>query len=78
MWFDLSSKLLSRTKEQHITVVSSFKDVEAPAINASDSSVLQCSDFNLKNMLTNSLKRNTAQTVDAAWHFEELDISKGN
>lgn len=78
MWSDLSNKLLSKTKEQHITVISSFKDVEASAISGSDNSALQCSDFNLTNMLTNSLKRNTAQTVNAAWHFEELDISKAN
>ncbi|XP_012224336.2 uncharacterized protein clos [Linepithema humile] len=78
LWFDLSNKLLSKTKEQHITVVSSFKDIQVSAISASDNSALQCSDFNLTNMLTNSLKRNTAQTVGAAWHFEELDISDGN
>lgn len=76
MWFDLSNKLLSKTKEQHITVISSFKDVEASAVNASDNSTLQCSDPSWKNMLTNSLKRNTAQTVDAVWHFKDLEISK--
>lgn len=76
MWSDLSSKLLSKTKEQHITVVSSFKNVEVPAIVAANNATLETSDINLKDMLTNSLMRNAAQTVDAVWYFEELNISK--
>lgn len=76
MWSDLSNKLLSKTKEQHITVVASFKNVKVPAIVAADNATLESSDINLKDILTNSLMRNTAQTVDAAWYFEELHISK--
>lgn len=76
MWSDVSSKLLSKTKEQHITVVSSFKNVEVPAIVAANNATLESSDINLKDMLTNSLMRNAAQTVDAVWYFEELNISK--
>lgn len=76
MWSELSGKLLSKTKEQRITVISSFKNVEVPAIVAANNATLESSDINLKDMLTNSLMRDTAQTVDAAWHFEELAISK--
>lgn len=76
MWSELSRKLLSKTKEQRITVTSSFKNVEVPAIVASNNATLETSDVNLKNMLINSLMRDTAQIVDAAWHFEELTISK--
>lgn len=76
MWSELSDKLLSKTKEQHITVVSSFKDVAVPAIIAANNATLESSDISLKDMLTNSLMRDTAQTVNAAWHFEKLDISK--
>ncbi|GAB1868165.1 Closca [Camponotus japonicus] len=78
MWSDVSSKLLSKTKEQHITVVSSFKNVEVPAIVAANNATLESSDINLKNMLTNSLMRNAAQTVDAVWYFEELNINNFN
>lgn len=76
MWSELSDKLLSKTKEQRITVISSLKNVEVPAIVAANNATLESSDINLKDMLTNSLMRDTAQTVDAAWHFEELTISK--
>ncbi|XP_072746368.1 uncharacterized protein [Anoplolepis gracilipes] len=78
MWSELSSKLLSKTKEQHITVVSSFKNVEVPAIVAANNATLESSDISLKDMLTNSLMRDTAQTVNTAWHFEELDINNFN
>lgn len=78
IWSDLSGKLLSKTKEQHITVVSSFKNVEVPAIIAANNATLKSTDINLKDMLTNSLMRNTntVQIVDAVWYFEELNISK--
>lgn len=76
MWSELSGKLLSKTKEQHITVNSTFKNVAVSAIIAANNATLESSDISLKDMLTNSLMKDTAQTVDAAWHFEELDISK--
>ncbi|XP_011693850.1 PREDICTED: uncharacterized protein LOC105453515 isoform X2 [Wasmannia auropunctata] len=75
MWTDLRGKLLSKTKDQHISVVSSFKNVEVPNVNAENNSTIQSSDLDLNNLLTNSLMKNTAQTVDAAWHFEELYIN---
>ncbi|XP_070162269.1 uncharacterized protein [Polyergus mexicanus] len=78
MWSELSGKLLSKTKEQHITVVSTFKNVAMPTIIAANNATLESSDISLKDMLTNSLMRDTAQTVDAAWHFEELDINNFN
>jgi len=72
----MKSRFLSKTKEQHIAVTSSFKNVEVPSIIAETNSILQSSDLDLNNLLTNSLMRNTTQTIDAAWHFEELHISK--
>jgi len=72
----MESRFLSKTKEQHIAVTSSFKNVEVPSIIAETNSILQSSDSDLNNLLTNSLMRNTTQTIDAAWHFEELYISK--
>jgi len=72
----MKNRFLSKTKEQHIAVTSSFKNVEVPSIIAETNSILQSSDLDLNNLLTNSLMRNTTQTVDAAWHFEELYISK--
>ncbi|XP_019699980.1 uncharacterized protein LOC105189727 [Harpegnathos saltator] len=76
MWLGLSSKLLSKTKQQNITVAASFKDVVVPAVTAANDSTLQTSDPDLKNLLTNSLMRNStkAQVVDATWHFDELSI----
>ncbi|KAM0726481.1 hypothetical protein ACS0PU_007665 [Formica fusca] len=78
MWSELSGKLLSKTKEQHITVNSTFKNVAVSAIIAANNATLESSDISLKDMLTNSLMKDTAQTVDAAWHFEELDINNFN
>ncbi|XP_029165434.1 uncharacterized protein LOC114936425 [Nylanderia fulva] len=78
MWSELSGKLLSKTKEQRITVTSSFKNVEVSAIVASNNATLESSDVNLKDMLTNSLMRDQAQIVDAAWNFEELTINNFN
>ncbi|KYM83201.1 hypothetical protein ALC53_06469, partial [Atta colombica] len=75
MWEDMKCKFLSKTKTQHITVASSFKNVEVPSMNAENNSILQSSDLNLNNLLTNSLMKNTTQTIDAAWHFEELYIN---
>jgi len=72
----MKSRFLSKTKKQHITVTSSFKNVEVPSIIAETNSILQSSDLDLNNLLTNSLMRNRTQTIDAAWHFEELYISK--
>lgn len=72
----MKQRFLSKTELQHITVVSSFKNVEVPSINAENNSTLQSSDLNLNNLLTNSLMRNKAQIIDAVWHFEELYISK--
>lgn len=76
MWSDLSKRLLSKTEEQHIRVISSFRNVEVPAIIAANTSNLRCTDPNLNDILTNSLMRNQPQTVNAAWRFHELDISK--
>jgi len=76
MWEDMKCKFLSKTETQHITVASSFKNVEVPSMNAENNSILQSSDLNLNNLLTNSLMKNTTQTIDAAWRFEELYISK--
>lgn len=76
MWLDMECQFLSKTKPQHINVVSSFKNVEVPNINAENNSTLQSSDLNLNNLLTNSLMRNKTQIIGGAWHFEELYISK--
>lgn len=72
----MKQRFLSKTELQHITVVSSFKNVEVSSINAENNSTLQSSDLNLNNLLANSLMRNKPQIIDAAWHFEELYISK--
>lgn len=72
----MKCKFLSKTQEQYINVASSFKNVEVPTINAENNSTLWSSDLDLNNLLTNSLMKNTAQTINAAWHFEELYISK--
>lgn len=76
IWLNMQCKLLSKTKQQYIAVVSSFKNVEVSTIKATDNSTLHSSDLNLNNLLTNSLMKNTPQIIDAAWHFEELYISK--
>jgi len=76
MWSNLSKRLLSRTKEQHIAVVSLFKNVEVPAIVAANNSRLRSTDSNLEDMLTNSLMKDKPQVVNAVWRFHELDISK--
>lgn len=76
MWLDMKHRFLSKTERQYITVVSLFKNVEVPSINAENNSIVQSSDLNLNNLLTNSLMRNKPQIIDAAWHFEELHISK--
>lgn len=73
---DMKCKFLSKTEQQSITVASSFKNVEVPTINAENNSTLRSSDLDLNNLLTNSLMKNTAQTINAAWRFEELYISK--
>ncbi|XP_077278366.1 uncharacterized protein LOC143906276 isoform X2 [Temnothorax americanus] len=75
MWLNMKSRILSKTKPQHISVLASFKNVEVPAIKAENNSTLQSLDLNLNNLLTNSLMRNTAQIIDAAWNFEELYIN---
>ncbi|RLU23456.1 hypothetical protein DMN91_003660 [Ooceraea biroi] len=75
MWSELSKRLLSKTKEQDIAVVSSFKNVEMPAIVAASNSRLRSTDSNLKNVLTNSLMRNEPQIVNAIWRFHELNIN---
>lgn len=78
MWLNLSSKLLSKTKQQNITVAASFKNIVVPTVIATNNSILQVYDFNLNRLLTNSLMRNSVkgQIVDATWNFEELIISK--
>lgn len=78
VWLNLSSKLLSKTKQQNISVAASFKNVVVPAIIAANDSTLQTSDPDLSNLLSNSLMRNSvkAQIVDATWNFEELVISE--
>ncbi|XP_024888654.1 uncharacterized protein LOC112465371 isoform X2 [Temnothorax curvispinosus] len=78
MWLNMKSRILSKTKPQHISVLASFKNVEVPAIKAENNSTLQSLDLNLNNLLTNSLMRNTAQIIDAAWNFEELYINNMN
>lgn len=76
MWFNLSSRLFSKTKQQYITTISSFKNVKIPAIIATNNSVLHSSDPNVEDLLTNSLMRNITQIVKGVWHFEELDTGK--
>jgi len=76
MWSNLSKRLLSKTKEQHIAVVSLFKNVEVPAIIATNNSRLRSTDSDLEDMLTNSLMKDKPQIVNAIWRFHELDISK--
>lgn len=76
MWSDLSRRLLSKTKQQTITVASSFKNVEVPAIIAANNSILRSSDSNLEDLLTNSLMKNVTQIVNAVWHFEELNTGE--
>ncbi|KAL0105372.1 hypothetical protein PUN28_016792 [Cardiocondyla obscurior] len=78
MWLDMKHKLLSKTELQHITVVSSFKNIEAPNIKAANNSILQSSDSNFNNLLANSLMRNTTQIINASWHFKELHIDNMN
>ncbi|XP_011870378.1 PREDICTED: uncharacterized protein LOC105563408 isoform X2 [Vollenhovia emeryi] len=74
-WSDMTSRFLSKTKDQTITVASSFKNVEVPIINAKSNSTIRSSDSNFNNLLTNTLMRNTPQIIDATWHFEELYIN---
>lgn len=78
VWLDLSSKLLSKTKQQNITAAATFTNVMAPAVVASNDSTLQTSDPDLENLLANSWMRNheKAQIVDATWHFDELNIGE--
>jgi len=76
MWSNLSKRLLSKTKEQHIAAVSLFKNVEVPAIVAANNSRLRSTDSDLEDMLTNSLMKDKPQIVNAIWRFHELDISK--
>ncbi|XP_012532717.1 uncharacterized protein LOC105834630 [Monomorium pharaonis] len=76
MWREEKDKFLSKTEDQHIEVRAEFTNVVVPNIIAPNfNSTIQSSDLNLNNLLTNSLMRDTAQTIDAAWHFEELYIN---
>ncbi|KYN06038.1 hypothetical protein ALC62_03038, partial [Cyphomyrmex costatus] len=75
MWKDIKCKFLSKTETQYITVPSLFKNVEIPSVNAENNSILQSSDLNLNNLLTNPLMKNATQTINATWHFEELYIN---
>ncbi|XP_011155669.2 uncharacterized protein LOC105193044 isoform X3 [Solenopsis invicta] len=75
MWMNKKCSFLSKMEQQHIKVRANFTNVEVSNINAKNNSIIQSSDLNLNNLLTNSLMRDTAQTINAAWHFEELYIN---
>ncbi|XP_020292032.1 uncharacterized protein LOC109858817 [Pseudomyrmex gracilis] len=78
MWLDLSDRLLSKTRKQHIATVLSFKNVQVPSIIAANNSRIRSSDLELNDLLANSLMRNklwAAQSVNISWRFKELEIN---
>lgn len=74
-WFDLESRLLSKTKSQIIDVEASFASITAPKIVASSKSHLRSNISWLYDLEYNSLKNNGPQTSTDGWNFEELIVT---